>query len=235
MKRIIGMIHLAGRDQKEIIDRAIEEIDLYQSKKLNGAILENYHGEISDVVAVIAEIYRVPRAITVGINILPNNYESALEWAEVAEPFKNGFIQLDHVAGKYVEGNGINKEDYLTKRLKHPDIKVYGGVWPKYYTPVKGSNLENDLLEGMTMCDAIVVTGNGTGMETPIGKIRYFRQIIGNKELIIGAGLNKHNAREQLAIADGAIIGSYFKNGKTEGTLDINRIDEIMAIAKEFK
>jgi predicted TIM-barrel enzyme len=131
--------------------------------------------------------------------------------------------------------SSINSRDYQKERKKHPDIKVYGGVWPKYYKPVNNSNLKTDLLKGITNCDAIVVTGHRTGRETPLEKILQFREIIGNKELIIGAGLTKNNAREQLAIANGAIVGSYFKNGNTTSSLDEDRINEIMEIAKEYK
>lgn len=231
MKKIIGMIHLAGNFEKEKVYRALEEIEVYEDNGLHSAIIENYHGRIGDVIACLREIHKSRRNIELGINILPNEYKLALEFAD---RYNLGFIQLDHVAGNYTRGS-LDVVDYIKQRSKHPSIKVYGGVWPKYYTPVDGSNLEIDLKKGMNRCEAIVITGSGTGIQIPLEKIVEFRKIVGNKELIIGAGLDSSNAREQLSIADGAIIGSYFKNGNTQGKLNEERIKEIMMIAKEYK
>ena len=238
------MIHLAGRSRREKSYNALKELEIYQNNNLDGVIIENYFRDTSleDLMACTVEIIRKitvePSITRVGVNILPNNYEWAFELAEWLSPYGRGFIQLDHVAGKYNFTNFItqNRENYSAVRFQHPNIKVYGGVWPKHYIPIDGSNLKDDLREGMKLCDAIVVTGKRTGEETPIGKIKEFREIIGNKQLIIGAGLNNYNAREQLAIADGAIVGSYFKiGGNIDGNLDERRIKEIMSIAKEFK
>ena len=93
----------------------------------------------------------------------------------------------------------------------YPNVRVLEGVWPKYYTPVPMSNIEDDLKTGMTRADAVVVTGEGTGKETPTEKIRKFREVLGEYPLIVGAGLTPENAEEQLSIADGAIVGSSLK------------------------
>ncbi|MDD4188096.1 MAG: BtpA/SgcQ family protein [Bacilli bacterium] len=58
----------------------------------------------------------------------------------------------------------------------------------------------------------IVVTGAGTGLETPLNKAKNFKEIMGNYLLIIGAGLTLDNCVESLSIGDTAIVGSYVKN-----------------------
>ena len=45
----------------------------------------------------------------------------------------------------------------------------------------------------MTRCDAIVVTQDATGQETPMEKINEFRKIIGDFPLVIGAGMTADN------------------------------------------
>ena len=37
------------------------------------------------------------------------------------------------------------------------------------------------------------------------------------------------NVYEQLSVADGAIVGSYFKNGNTENPVDAKRVRELMS------
>lgn len=77
--------------------------------------------------------------------------------------------------------------------------------------------------------DAIVVTGAGTGIRTDLEKIRTFRSILGDFPLIVGAGITAETAREQLALSDGAIVGSDFKeDGVTERPVDETRVKKFM-------
>lgn len=218
------MIHLAGG--MGCIDRAIEEIRIFEEEGLHGIIVENYHGGTEDVIEVLKVI---DTKMDVGINILPNEF---IEAYEIANQFNVNFIQLDFIAGTY-EGYGdnwkqLNVSKYISYRTKYPNILIFGGVWPKYYQPVKNSNLEEDLKDAMQLCDAVVVTGSGTGKETPLDKIKTFRQILGNFPLIIGAGLSVNNIN-QIQYADGAIVGSYFKpSGVTTAKVDRKLVKEFM-------
>jgi predicted TIM-barrel enzyme len=90
---------------------------------------------------------------------------------------------------------------------------LLGGVRFKYQPVLSPRSVEEDLQVGMERCDAIVVTGKGTGLPTELDKIKYFREIINDFPLIVGAGLNLDNCIEQLSIADGGIVGSYLKEG----------------------
>ncbi|MCK4927358.1 MAG: membrane biogenesis protein [Candidatus Aenigmarchaeota archaeon] len=200
----IAMIHLAGDDPAA---QALREIGIYEQEKIDAIIVENYHGSIFDVERTLEAIKERGTKLVVGVNILPNEYTVAFD---MADRYGAKFIQLDHVAGKY-QGAVFNTKLYEECRNKHSGIAVFGGVWPKYYTPIQGSDLELDLKEGMERADAIVVTGEGTGIETSIEKILQFREIIGDFPLIVGAGVTPDNAREQLENADGVIVGSSLK------------------------
>ena len=205
-KPILGMIHLSGQ---HVVERAKFELDIYKEEGVHGAIIENYHSG-PDMLEIVLEAidWSNYSDLLLGINILPNDYEKALE---LADKYNFDFIQLDNVAGTYVNNQSVDEEDYLMVRQKYPNIKVLGGVWPKYYQPVAESNIKDDLESGMFRSDVVVVTGSGTGKETPLDKIKNFRSEIGDFPLIVGAGLNTDNVQEQLRIADGAIVGSCFK------------------------
>ena len=209
-KSIFGMIHLYGTDP---LERALEEIKIYQEEGVQGVIVENYHGSTDDVIDVLHNLKDVK--IEIGINILPNEYDLAFELAD-----KYGsFIQMDYISGRYERNTYLDIDHYMSYRNKYPNVSVLGGVWPKYYIPTKGSDLKEDLTKAKLLCDAIVVTGSGTGKETPLDKIKTFREIIGDFPLIIVAGVTSDNI-EQLKIANGAIIGRYFKGGNTTSKVD---------------
>lgn len=89
---------------------------------------------------------------------------------------------------------------------------------------------------GKQRCDAVVVSGTGTGISTELEKIRFFREKLGDFPLIVCAGMTEENCREQLAIADGAIIGTWFKrDGNTEAPVDPERVRRFMQTVREVR
>lgn len=241
---IIGMIHCAGASTQESVDRALEEIAIYKDAGLSGAIVENYHSSTEILEAVLAA---AKTTLPIGINVLPNEYSKAFA---LAEQYSTKFIQLDHVAGAYYRDGknrlpsssplSIDKENYHALREAHKNILVLGGVWPKYYQPAPQSNLITDIANGMNNADAVVVTGSGTGRETPIEKIKEFRKIMNiykseNFPLVIGSGLNSKNVKIQLAHAQGAIVGSAFKpQGDTILPVDRNLVYGFMDVVSKM-
>jgi len=222
-KPIFGMIHLSG-DNEIRIKRAFDEIEILEQEGVDGIIVENYHGDVRDVELVLSEL--ADSKLIVGLNILPNEYEQAFQ---MAADYNAKFIQLDYVAGTYFNSKFIYEPRYIEVKKQFSEVKVLGGVWPKYYQPVKDSILKVDIETGMKRAEAIVVTGEGTGKQTPTDKIKEFREILGTHPLIIGAGLNNSNVGEQLAIADGAIVGSCFKPyGVTTQKIDRFLVQEFM-------
>jgi uncharacterized protein len=226
---ILGMIHLAG---KEPVKRALEEITIFEEEGIDGAIIENYHGSVEDVIQTLKKTASMKPKIVIGVNVLPNEFEQAFT---LSHKYSADFIQIDNVAGRYNSGE-IDYDAYSACKQRYPNVITLGGVWPKYYIPVKDSDLEVDLKEAKTRAEAIVVTGAGTGMETPLKKIRKFREIIGGHPLVVGAGLTVDNAYDQLCISDGAIVGTYFKiDGDTKNPVDREKIREFMSIVRKAR
>lgn len=207
-KPILGMIHLSG-DKSVFLERAMEEIAIFEQEGVDGIIVENYHGDVDDMRKVLSQLNDYNGIL--GLNVLPNEYQIAFA---MADEFKASFIQLDYVAGVYESYKSfkyVAEPHYLEIKNQYPNIAVLGGVWPKYYQPVKGSNLNTDIEIGMKRAEAIVVTGEGTGKETPIDKVAQFKNIMGNFPLIVGAGVTTSTVGRYLNLSDGIIVGSAFK------------------------
>jgi predicted TIM-barrel enzyme len=221
-KPIIGMIHLAGRDWKEKISQALEEIAIFEEEGLAGAIVEDYHGSVEDVTNVLKKVSRKKMKLVIGVNVLRNPYLGF----NLAEEFGARFVQFDSVQTRDLD---LNYYDRL--REQYSNIFVLGGIRFKYKR-MTGNSLEEDLVEGMPKCEAIVTTGEGTGIETPIEKLREFRRIMGDFPLIVGAGVNLKNIYEQLHVTDGAIVGSFFKGYDTNGKVIRERVNALMSKIK---
>lgn len=65
----------------------------------------------------------------------------------------------------------------------------------------------------MNRCDAIVCTGTGTGIETPLEKVAQFKNTVGDFPVIVGAGVTLEMAQTTMSKCDGMIVGSWFKYG----------------------
>ena len=226
---ILGMIHLAGQKP---LKRALEELALFEEEGVDGAIIENYHGSVEDVIATLQETHKRKPNVVIGVNVLPNEFYRSLP---LAKKYGADFVQLDQVAGTYQSGQ-LDFEQYKQVKSQYPEIIVLGGVWPKYYHPIEGSNLEKDLRTGMQRAEAIVVTGAGTGKETPFDKIKRFKEVIGEHPLVVGAGLTPENAYDQLCISNGAIVGTSLKiDDNTQNPMDKQRIRDFMSVVKEAR
>lgn len=212
-KPIYAMIHCSGQSDR-ILDRALMEINILEEEGVDGIIIENYHGSSNDVKNILIELSNQKTKLKIGVNILPNEWKESIV---LAETYHADFVQLDYISGNYNNNVSFDQheQDYFNCRSIYNSIKVLGGVWPKYYTPNKNSILEDDIKNAIKRADGIVVTGTGTGKETPLDKIKEFKRIIDLNDsktpLIIGAGLSSANVKEQLIIADAAIVGSCFK------------------------
>jgi predicted TIM-barrel enzyme len=225
-KPIIGMIHLAGENHKERVEKALEELFIYQDEGIDAAIIEDYHGTVQDVYKTLKESQEHNLKIIRGVNILRNPYSAFA----LAYEFGAKFIQFDSV-----QTPDLSLRSYNELREEFDSIVVIGGVGFKYTKPT-GNSLEKDLNEATERCEAIVTTGSGTGIETPLKKLIEYKNLLGNFPLIVGAGINLDNVYNQLRCADGAIVGSYFKEEEeTSMPVDRSRVKNFMEIVRGIR
>lgn len=231
-KPVFGMLHLKGNGGAEILETAKAEAGILLDNGASAVIVENYFGSAEDVASVLQYLQNEKSGAVYGVNVLDND---ALGF-EYANKYGAAFIQLDSVAGHLTpeEDEGFNEQ--LAALRKNSSAFVLGGVRFKYQPYKSGRTLEQDLKIAMGRCDAVVVTGDGTGMNTPLDKISSFREILGDFPLIIGAGVTPENCKEQLSAADGAIVGSYFKDTyKDSGNVSAGHVRGLINEMKMFR
>lgn len=225
----MGMLHLAGTNEHDMIARALRETEIYSMCGVDAVLVENYFGSARDCETVMRELRDRMPGIIYGVNIL-GDYPHAFR---LAEDFGAQFIQIDSVCGHLPPASDAALAKDLQQFRAHSDAAVLGGVRFKYQPVRSGRTLEEDLKLGMERCDAIVVTGEGTGLATPMGKILEFRQIVGDFPLIVGAGVTIDTVQESLAACDGAIVGSWFKDGhRATGEVNANYVKAFMLQAR---
>ena len=232
-KPILAMIHLKGESNEEKVKIAKLEIDQLIDNGIDALIIENYFGPPEVVEEVLNYLYSERKSIIYGVNVLDDDKKAF----ELAIKYDVKFIQLDSVAGHLNLDEDREFDEWITNARKQTNAFVLGGVRFKYQPYLSGRTLEEDLTIGMTRCDAIVVTGEGTGLETDITKINEFRRIMGNDfPLVIGAGITADTFKEQLNVADAAIVGSYLKDTfKDDGNVSVENVRHFMMQVKNVR
>jgi predicted TIM-barrel enzyme len=84
--------------------------------------------------------------------------------------------------------------------------------------------------------DGLCVSGANAGMETSTRLLAQVKSAAGDVPVFCNTGLTQETAREKLAEADGACVGTAFKtDGKFENAVDPARVSHIMDIIKQIR
>lgn len=84
--------------------------------------------------------------------------------------------------------------------------------------------------------DAICVSGLTAGVQTDLSTLKKVKEAIPDTVVVSNTGVRIDNAKEQLSIADGAIVGTAFKHdGIFENHVDGSRVREFMANIKSIR
>ncbi len=260
-KPIIGMVHLMplpgspayeGWSMDEIIEAALRDAKALIEGGVDGLIVENmwdlpyYSGahrippeEIAaQAVAARAVVKEVN--VPVGITVIHNGGRVALGIAKAAgAKFIRACLYTGAAVwdtGEFDHGNAADLMR-LRKMLYAEDIKFFADVVKKHSVVFPGIDIETHATWcEFYMADAIIVTGTMTGRPPTVDDVARAKKAAPNTPVIIGSGLNPENAEDLLSIADGAIVGTYFKyNGITQNPVDPERVKKLMRVVKELR
>lgn len=229
-KPIIGMLHTLGGDRNAVLEIAKEEIEIMYRSGVDAVLVENYFGSTDDVEAVLNLLQTEYPNSVYGVNVL-GDYEMAFE---LANQYGAAFVQIDSVSGHLPPSQDKIYADNLKELRSKFNVFLLGGVRFKYQPYRSGRTLEEDLKIGMDRCDAVVVTGSlsspgGTGVATEYDKVEQYREIVGDFPLIVGAGITAETVEKLMSVADGGIVGSYFKqSGDAYNRMDSSRVSDFM-------
>jgi uncharacterized protein len=231
---IFAMLHLKGDTADEVFELAKKEIDIYYQEGIDALIVEDYYGSVQDVEVVLSYLNTYYPTKIYGVNILRDFNKSF----ELALAYQAQFVQIDSVSGHLSPDQDRLFESQLKKlRAASADrLIILGGVRFKYQPILSERSLKDDLRIAKDRCHAVVVTGDATGVQTPKQKIKEFRALLDDFPLIIGAGLTTEDLKEKMALANGAIVGSYFKhNHQDNGNVCTDHVRSFMTIIQALR
>jgi len=249
-KPVIGMVHLPplplsplwkGAKIDDLADFALKDARALQEGGVDALIIENQNDQpfqcdsVSPVtVAFMASLAcQVRQAVTIpiGVNILFNDWQAEIA---VAEAVKAAFIRVEVLVDPSWSDMGMLNAcapDLLRLRSAlHSNVNIFADIQGKYTLPCSPRPLVDSAKDAWSrgLADAIIVTGSGTGHATPIDSIRSVKEAV-KIPVLAGSGTTPDNLKDIFAVADGAIIGSYFKrDGKLQNPVDVDRVRNLM-------
>jgi uncharacterized protein len=255
-KPLIGVLHLLplpgaplydGALQK-VYDQALGELEVFKRHALDSVIVENFRDmpyfparvPVETVAAMAAVAREVVRAadMPVGINVLRSDGEAAIAVATAAGAH---YVRVNVHMGAVVADQGIVQGSSqfsvrLRSALKSRAL-IFADVGVKHAAPVAGRTLDietRDLAE-RGLADAIIVTGDRTGVETSLADLDVVRQAT-TLPLLVGSGATPENIDQVLPNVNGLIVGSYFKkDGAGHKLVDESRVQRFVKRFAELR
>ncbi len=238
-KPVIGMVHLRplpgsprydpiNMGMDKIIETAITEAKILEEAGVDGIQVENMwdipylKGEkISHetTAALAVGVHEVVKnvGIPVGAECHMNGADIALscavaggaKWIRVFE-WCNAFISqsgyIEAVGGELARLRSALKADDIAFLC---DVNVkHGSHFIIHDRSVKEQAMDIDAQDG----DAVIVTGFDTGLPPSVERVEECKSAV-DLPILLGSGVNTDNVFSLLKSADGAIVGSWFKDG----------------------
>ena len=244
--RLIGVIHLAplpGSPRSDQALAAIAEATAADARILNEAgfdlaLIENFgdapffRGPVPPVtvsamtVCALAAARAAP-GLALGINVLRNDAQAALA---IAACVGASAIRVNVHSGARVTDQGVVEgeaaETLRLRRTLASGCEIWADVDVKHSAPLAPRAPEDEAHDLVTrgLADAILVTGEGTGLPVDLGKLARVRGATKGTPLFVASGATSASLVPLADHSDGVIVGSALRaDGIAGGPIDRGR------------
>lgn len=260
-KPLIGVLHLGPLPGSpgfegglpEIRSRAVGEAEVLAEAGYDGLIVENYGDlpfmrdrvgpETVAAMTLVVQAVRDAVGLPVGVNVLRNDYASALG---IAAACGCEFIRVNVLVGTFVTPEGVIEgrpgEVLRMRRRVAPGTLIFADVGVKHARPLAGTTIDEEALDVVERggAECLIVTGSRTGEAASIEDVRVVKRRLAQEgaavPVIVGSGVTDSNAGEMLGACDGVIVGSYIrKHGRAGEEIDPERARRLVGIVRKLE
>src|SRR6185503_6331593 len=231
-----------GDDQK-IINQALADLDVYKKAGVDSLLLENDH-DLPYIqppldeqgIALMIEIAKEVRKRfdgPIGIQMLEAANITSLEIAaeEDLDYIRVEAFVFAHVGGSGIINGSAGKILRRRKELKAEHIRVFADVKKKHgsHSLTIDLDIKDEIMQAeFFLVDGVIVTSQFTGINPDKDDLVKAKSAT-KLPVLIGSGMTAENIKDYLPLADGFIVGSYFrKDGKFLEKLEPERLNNFM-------
>lgn len=256
-KPVIAMLHLSALpgdpafDSRAgvvaVVDRARSELSALQEGGADGILISNefslpYLTKTEPITAItmariIGELLddiRVPY----GVNVLWDGSASIdLAVATGAQYVREIFTGV-YASDFGLWDTNVGEAARHRQRVGGAGVKLFFNIVPESAKYLADRSLQSivETTVFATLPDAICVSGLTAGAPTDTQSLAIVKAAAGSVPVFVNTGVRAHNIADQLAVADGAIVGTYLKKGGVfENPVDKRRVEELMGEARAFR
>ncbi|MCB5940157.1 BtpA/SgcQ family protein [bacterium 210820-DFI.6.52] len=252
-KTVIGMVHLLplpgspryGGSMRAVFEAALRDLKALEGAGVKAAVIENFgdvpYGTENEFITLacmtsVAAQLRERTTMKLGINV---QYNCAVEEWGMAYASGANFIRVEAFVETRVGTHGITypaAPALMREKGRYPaPTLLFCDVNTKHTEPLVPVPIADSIHEAIEEgADALIVTGVVTGQNPTLEQVQEFAAAAGDTPVLLGSGVNEKNAAEFFAVADGAIIGSSFKEeGNVWNPVDPQRVQSFMQTLTE--
>ena len=232
-------------DNQRVIDQALSDLEVYKKAGVDSILFENDH-DLPYIqppldekgIALMTRIVRAARERfdgPIGIQMLEAANITSLEIAAEADL---DYIRVEAFVFAHVGGSGIingsaGKILRRRKELEGEHIKVFADVKKKHgsHSLTIDLDIKDEIMQAeFFLADGVIVTSQFTGINPDKNDLITAKEAT-KLPVLIGSGMTADNIRQYLPLADGFIVGSYFRrDGKFLEKLETERLHQFMKV-----
>lgn len=256
-KPVIAMLHLnalpgdPGYDTRAgmrgVVDRARRELDRLQEGGVDGVMLSNefslpYLTRTEPITAttmarVIGELLDEIR-IPFGVNVLWDAQASIdLAKATGAQWVREIFTGV-YASDFGLWNTNVGEVARHRARIGAEDVRLLFNIVPESATYLADRDLASITRTTVfaSLPDGLCVSGPTAGAHTDLQTLTTVKAHAGDTPVFVNTGVRADTAAAALAVADGAIVGTYFKrDGVFENETDVERVRELMSVVYRLR
>lgn len=249
-----GAPHYRGQSLDELLQFTVDETEDLIEAGVDGFIVENHgdipfiqpqdfgHETVAAMTFIGAEVSKIAarHGLPVGINCLAN---AAMPALAIGKAIGAKFVRINQYVNAYVSNEGLldgeaGKVLRYRSSIKADDIAIFADVHVKHgsHSIVNDRSVSEQAKDVLFFGgDVLICTGSRTGDAPDDEEIRSIKAFP-ETPVLIGSGATPQNATRILAIADGAIVASYFKeDGEWYRKVSKARVIEFMDRVREVR
>ena len=254
---VIGMCHLSALPgdpefdsaggMKAVVERAARDLQALQTGGVDAVMFSNefslpYLTKTEPITAtamarVVGELMD-QMVVPYGVNVLWDPVASV----DVAVATDARFVR-EIFTGVYASDYGLwntscGESARHRQRVGASGVRLLFNVVPESAAYLGGRTL-TDIVRSTVFNarpDALCVSGLIAGAQTNTADLQAAKSAAGATPVFVNTGVNETNVAEQLAVADGAVVGTFFKkDGVFESEVDAERVGRLMDKVKALR
>jgi len=252
-KRIIGLIHLSPlpgtpfyikNSFSKILDIAVASAEALEQGGAHGCLIQtvdrvyttNENTDVARVIALTKITAAISRAVgkgfQIGIQIMRNANQSAIAIAKLCE---GSFIRVETLVGQTSTPNGIVVADSMglmeyRNKIDAFDIDIVADIYTRHYQWINSDKPLEQIAKYAKMVGANAVCLESKDEKKIIPILKKISESNPTLPIILSGYTNHENARELLANADGAFVGSCFEKNGWGSSIDKEKVAQYMEI-----